>query len=421
MKNLKIYLFASFIIMFSCVFGQVPQSFNYQAVLRDSAGQIIPSQNVAVEISIFKGSTEGTVVFSETHITETTEFGLINLQIGSVESLSGVSWNDDIYFIGVSVDGELMGTSQLLSVPFALHAKTSADSFSGDYTDLINTPELEEFIQIENANAGDLIYYTENGWQNLVIGSEGQVLTVSGGIPAWANLPQNEEPSGTVTDIDGNVYPTVVIGNQEWMAENLRTTKFNDGSDISTNIEDWGTTPNAAYVVYPHTNVDGIDSYEMMVNAYGKLYNWFAVTDPKGLCPAGWKVPSHEDWLELTNFAIESSEAITADNVANTLKSCKQVDSPFGGDCATSVHPRWNANATHNGTDDFGLSLFAAGSCNRFHNFLNIAHFGFFWSSTQDQDNTINGLYRRVVSNAGNVQQMSAQKQSGYSIRCIRE
>ncbi len=78
------------------------------------------------------------------------------LEIGSLESLDGIDWGEDDYFLGVSVDGVHMGTTQLLSVPFALFAQTSADSFSGDFEDLQNVPE--GFISIENPNDGDMAY-----------------------------------------------------------------------------------------------------------------------------------------------------------------------------------------------------------------------------------------------------------------------
>jgi len=155
----------TFLILFATLFvsavnAQAPWQFNYQAVLRDDAGQVLTLEEVSVEISILKDSPEGEEVFTETHQTATNEFGLVNLQVGSLSSLEDIDWKEAAYFIRVSVNGSQMGTSPLLSVPYALHAATSADAFSGDYQDLENLPDLDAFIGIEGAQQGDMLFYS---------------------------------------------------------------------------------------------------------------------------------------------------------------------------------------------------------------------------------------------------------------------
>lgn len=102
---------------------------------------------------------------------------------------------------------------------------------------------------------------------------------------------------GTIKDIDNNLYKTVVIGSQTWMAENLRTTKYNDGIDIPyiSNDNEWGNIENGAFCTY--YNTDNKDTIEI----YGRLYNWHAVKTNK-LCPIGWHVPNENDWQELANY-----------------------------------------------------------------------------------------------------------------------
>jgi len=97
----------------------------------------------------------------------------------------------------------------------------------------------------------------------------------------------------TVTDIDSNVYKTVVIGTQVWMAENLKTTRYRNGDTIPVVPKNpiWSELKTGACFEYPGTN-----------GAYGKLYNFFAVTDSAKLCPAGWHVPSVAEWSKLTDF-----------------------------------------------------------------------------------------------------------------------
>lgn len=107
----------------------------------------------------------------------------------------------------------------------------------------------------------------------------------------------------TVKDTSGNVYRTVIIGGREWMAENLRTTKYSNGDDILniTNSTDWSMLSNGAWVSY----IDN-DSFDI---PHGKLYNWFAVEDGRGVCPEGWSVPSDADFDLLVESAGGSAQA----------------------------------------------------------------------------------------------------------------
>jgi uncharacterized protein (TIGR02145 family) len=105
----------------------------------------------------------------------------------------------------------------------------------------------------------------------------------------------------TVTDADGNVYHTIVIGKQRWMVENLTTSKFNDGTPIA-NVADntaWGALTTATYSVYVSGNVTNTQAI------YGLIYNWYAVNSGK-LCPADWRVPSLVDWNNLQNYLIDN-------------------------------------------------------------------------------------------------------------------
>ncbi|QGY42991.1 hypothetical protein GM418_04755 [Maribellus comscasis] len=129
-----------FILMLGLTtFAQIPQRLNYQAVLRDAGGQVIANQDVEISIAILQGSGTGNEVFSETHSATTNSLGLVNLQIGSVNTtgMENIDWSSGPYFIQISVDGTVMGTSQLLSVPYAL----VAGSVAGGDND--NDPENE--------------------------------------------------------------------------------------------------------------------------------------------------------------------------------------------------------------------------------------------------------------------------------------
>lgn len=141
MKKFYIIITALFISILT--FGQVPQAFKYQAVVRDTSGAVIADQLVSLRISLLKGSVDGQVVYSEIQDISTNKLGLVNLEIGrglvTTGNFGDISWGDDIYFIKIELDISggmnyiFMGTSQLLAVPYALYAETAGNQgSSGD-------------------------------------------------------------------------------------------------------------------------------------------------------------------------------------------------------------------------------------------------------------------------------------------------
>ncbi len=237
---------------------------------------------------------------------------------------------------------------------------------------------------------------------------------------------------GSVFDIDGNGYKTVIIGGKEWMAENLRVTKYNDGTDIPTGLNDyqWESTTDGAFAIYNHNahNTEGINSPEEMVEAYGKLYNWYAVNDPRGLCPEGWHVPSDDEWTYLVNYLMAeygwSNNEYDTNGIGNKLKSCRQVDSPLGGDCDTDEHPRWRSHHTHYGNDVFGFSALPAGLRAYFGYTYGISYYAYFWSSTKHFTSYAHSrlLYHdRGWLNSGWKEWKFSNKNQGQSIRCLQD
>ncbi len=134
MKKLSI-LFVTILFIITGLFAQTPKMFKYQAVLRDASGNVIVSQAKSVVIDILQDSPTGISVFTETHNVTTTAQGIINLNIGSVNTtgIATINWATNTYFIKIAVDGIEMGTSQLLSVPYALNSK-NAENLSGAIT-----------------------------------------------------------------------------------------------------------------------------------------------------------------------------------------------------------------------------------------------------------------------------------------------
>lgn len=146
------WIFTLFILLTSTILpAQTPEGFTYQAVARDASGEILANRSVGMRISILQGSVSGTSVYSETHAETTNAFGLINLEIGSgttSDSFSSIDWSLGSYYVKIEMDINggtsytEFGTSQLLSVPYALHAKTAGNTFSGAYSDLSGAPTI---------------------------------------------------------------------------------------------------------------------------------------------------------------------------------------------------------------------------------------------------------------------------------------
>ena len=147
MRKLPAFVLALFLT--AGLFGQSPEKLNYQSIVRNAAGKLVQNGNVGIRISILQGSASGTAVYTETHIATTNVNGLVILDIGggvTSGNFSSINWATGPYFIKTETDPTggtnytITGVSQLLSVPYALYSKTSADHFSGDYNDLTNKP-----------------------------------------------------------------------------------------------------------------------------------------------------------------------------------------------------------------------------------------------------------------------------------------
>lgn len=151
---MKKIIFSLLLVLVSTatMFAQAPSLISYQAVIRNSTNQLVANSNVGMQISIIQGSTSGTTVYVERQFPTTNSNGLISIEIGGGTVVSGVfnniDWSTGAYFIKTETDLNggsnytITGTSQILSVPFALYAKKSADGFSGNYSDLTNKPTL---------------------------------------------------------------------------------------------------------------------------------------------------------------------------------------------------------------------------------------------------------------------------------------
>lgn len=218
-----------------------------------------------------------------------------------------------------------------------------------------------------------------------------------------------------VADIQGNEYPTVIIGEQEWMAENLRTTKYKDGTEIVniTNSGEWSQLDKGAYAWY--------NNDENLGEIHGALYNWRAVSSEM-LCPDGWRMPDHKDWELLmeyleNEYGIKNKDIV--DGLGNALKSCRQEESPLGGHCNTNDHPRWNKNSEHYGTDIFGFSALPSGYRASNGSFSSIGRGSLFWNAAGDSKRDISRMW--ITNDNGSIRRYTSYPLIGASVRCIKD
>ncbi len=159
-----------------------------------------------------------------------------------------------------------------------------------------------------------------------------------------------------------------------------------------------------------------------MVAAYGKLYNWYAVDDPRGLCPERWHVPSDAEWTQLVDYVVTQgypNEANNPNGASFALKSCRQVGSPLDGDCDTSEHPRWESDDTQHGFNEFGFSALPGGYRWTNGSFGHLGTNGYWWSSTEISSESANDLI--LVHDRGWIYRTDFYKSRGFSLRCVRD
>lgn len=213
------------------------------------------------------------------------------------------------------------------------------------------------------------------------------------------------EESGTMTDQDGNVYKTVKIGNQWWMAENLKVTHYRNGDaipEITSNSEGAGLSTGARCVY---------DNNESNAATYSYLYNWYAVDDSRDIAPAGWHVPTDEEWKELEiALGMSQSEADgSADRGTNE-------GSKLAGNAALWADGGLKNNASFG---ESGFSALPGGFRSSYGRFHNLGYCAYFWSSTERDSSS--AWFRGLGYLDSGVGRSHDNGRSGFSIRLVRD
>lgn len=490
MKKLLFFVYAMIIAVVS-LFAQAPQKFSYQAVLRDAGGNLAANQNVSVRISIIQENEYGASVYVETHSVTTNANGLVTIEVGAgnpiLGSFADIDWSYGSYYLKSEVDPaggnnySITGVKQLLSVPYALYAGNTTGGFSGDYNDLVNTPDIPTVPTNVSAFTNDAQYITQSALGSTLQGyaTVGSIPTVPTNISAFVNdrgyitssgVPTNVAAfendahyiteaqfntilsalnnaldslrgriaelettstpficgTSTMSDIDGNVYNTVQIGTQCWMVENLRATRYADGTPIP--MDSTYSSYTEPYRYAPGANQS---NEENMANVprYGYLYNWPAVmhgasssnanpSGVQGICPTGWHAPSDAEWNQLTDYVSSQSQYYCSDNPENIAKALASISNwnSCSTICAVGDTPS-NNNAT-------GFSALPAGSyymgVYEFYSTHNsVGRFTYFWSATESSSSY--AYIRKLSYDDATVDRTSNYKCLGNSVRCVRD
>lgn len=262
-----------------------------------------------------------------------------------------------------------------MSVPYALYAAKAPDQ-----------------QQLTVSFTGDTLFL-QNGGFVIIPGISTANIPISSHSCGATNLHNPAKTYGTMTDQQGNVYKTIVIGTQEWMAENLKVSHYRNGNPIPliTNSSIWAQLNTGATCWYNNDSV----TYNC---PYGKLYNWYAVADQRNVCPTGWHVPSDAEWTTLTTFL--GGELVAGGKMKST-----------GTQYWTSPNSDADNSSGFSGLPG-GLRYFAGA-------LDDIGYNGYWWSSSQFNGNS--AWYRGLYYGLSTVGRTNFNKLSGFSVRCLKD
>jgi uncharacterized protein (TIGR02145 family) len=390
----KILMIAVAVLITEYLSAQAPEKFKYQAVIRDGELHILTEQEIGMRIQIMFGSEAGAMIYAETHALKTGKDGLAEAEIGSGTVSSGsfadIDWSRGTYYINTAIDPAggtsytIEGTSQLLSVPYAFHAQSA-----GVVTNLTENQGLDDVIAV-NDSAGtrirDVTDPTDD--QDMVTLIYFMYQMITAGLISLSG----ENLFDIVVDRDGNLYRTVRIDDLVWMNENLRTTKYNDGTNIPlvTDNAEWAGLTTPAYCWYGNAAANSLTAVTL-----GALYNWHAV-NTENLCPHGWRIPTEEEWNSLITYL--SGESVAGGKL-------KEAGTKF-----------WLIPNNATNESNFGAR---PGGFRSFDGFESIGNSGFWWSSTEASADNAGSL--GLINNLASSSWLDLSKKTGMSVRCVSE
>jgi uncharacterized protein (TIGR02145 family) len=407
----RIIIFCVTILFYVYSFAQAPQKMSYQAVIRNSSNTLVINTQVGMQISILQGAAGGTAVYAETQTPTSNTNGLVSIEVGAGTVVSGtfaaINWSNGPYFIKTETDPAggtnytITGTSQLLSVPYALHAKT-AETLTGNITE--NDPVFGASIAA-GITAADTAQWNidndpTNEIQQLSVSSTGDTLHLQNGgfviIPgiSAANPPLPQYPAGSIFCASG---PTAIVNvtnpttGRTWMDRNLGATQVATSSTDTNSYGDlyqWGrrsdghqcrTSPTTSilssvdqpthgdFILAPNSPFDWRSPQNINL--------WQGVNNP---CPSGYRLPTEAEWeTERLSWSSNNVQGAFASALKLSLSGGR-----FGSDGSL---------------DDVGVS-------------------SGFWSSTVNGVNSQTLIFGSVAAFM-----YSHYRSSGLSVRCLKD
>lgn len=397
-------------------FGQSPEGFKYQAVIRDAGSKLI-NEAVGIRMTIQQGSIGETVVYTETFATTTNDYGLVNLEIGTgttTDDFAVIDWSSGPYFIETAVDVTggtsyaIMGTSQLMSVPYALYAKSSGSSIPGPQgpqgltgaqgpegkdgaggvttagtnitiTGAGTTASPYVVSETGGSSSGDMKYWNGSDWVIIAATSnEGATLKMINGVPTWSG---GTPP--TVTSTTGKVWMDRNLGADQVATSSTDTSSYG-------NLYQWGRGTDGHEIlssdtnsILSNSNIPGHNNF-IVTNGYDWLSSendnlWQGVSGTNNPCPSGFRLPTEVEW--------EAERATWSSDDADGAFS-SQLKLPVAG-------LRNNSNGSIVGAGENGL----------------------YWSSTVNNSPS----YSQVLYFSANAFTSHFYRSRGISVRCIMD
>jgi uncharacterized protein (TIGR02145 family) len=264
-----------------------------------------------------------------------------------------------------------------------------------------------DIIPADSLLSGDIGEGIMSGNDKHIIWNAGEETLAFEGNTYKFKVIADDDPYGviTVTDIDGNVYQTVQIGDQLWMAENLKVTHYRNGDAIPTNYTNlqWVDLFTCAYCIYNDEPANA--------DTYGNLYNWYAVDDSRNIAPEGWHVPTDEEIKEMEMALGMSQSQADATGWRGTNEGSK-----LAGNADLWTNGALENNAEF-GTSGFSFLPGGYRGCDS-GDYYSMSLYGYFWSASES------GSYawgRDLYYNRTDVNRHASDKRRGYSVRCVRD
>ena len=394
--------------------AQAPQGFNYQATVRNNTGDLIVNTNVYFKFNVMQGTQTSLPVFTETHYVPTDDLGQVNLVIGqgtaNTGTFSELNWSLGSYYLGIELDTGngyvAMGTTQLLSVPYALYAENSGNS-------TLTTPNLETVLAENNSANNQQIKDLQDPTEAQDAATKAYIDGLIANLQGQIDDLDAADETGSVTDIDGNTYDYLTYGDQVWTVENAEMVTYRDGTPIPqvTDATEWQNLTTGAWCYY---NNDPTKP---------RLYNWYAVagihdTDPttpnKLFAPEGWHVPTDAEWTTIEEYLI--ANGYNYDGTTTENKIAKAMASTTGWFSSATAGTPGNDQSLNNSS---GFNAFPEGNRASNGSFYDEGFNTIFWSSPEN--NAYNASNRGLISYYSDLIRNGNNEHFGFSVRFVRD